>query len=755
MSMETFEAPPVPDPRGGGHHSSGRPLPFRDLLLGLLLAHERELQEARSTGIAGGAATGGDAGREQRRQPEGLRQSLPSSSTPDALSWLQDAAAVAKTAAQARKAAPAAAAPAARASQAREAGLRKSVDPHAPPVESQRPPPQGNNNQRTQACEAAAALNLNAVVPSAACSRPSAVTSLPSMPVSLEDWDESQDAQICYSPAVSSRVAGSAFLPPSKSTSFGFDLRSKARVDEDTAEELGMCPEAFKAKMKERRRTQATEQLRKTEAHLRVSFRRNSGSQTERSFASTLVSTYSKRKGNRQGQIQEDNLVGRTDSGINVKNFLSRIRRDLRLQAMVIDSIMGLVIVLNTAVIGMSCDLGQGWGGWIWIDSIFAVVFLTEALSKVSILGIREYFTGSDLCWNVFELSLALMAVLEVVLQLVGSTDGEGAGANFSLFRIVRLARITRIIRVCRLEIFTELMVMIKGTLGGIRTLLWSVVLISLPLYAVALIFRETLGPLKDSGFGAEAFATVPLSFFTVFRCVVSGECTEKNGRPIFVWVSTKYGWGFAFMYCVLQLFMTFGLFNVIVAIFVENVVAAAKFNDQLVKRQRLRDQVFFLEKMSELALVVAEHDENLTGRRHDCRDEQALRENLDALLAFTMDIAIDRSLFERLKMDQRFNDLLHDLDIADEDQFDIFDTLNADDSENIHFEEFMVGIGKLRGDARRSDIVAVSLVMDSFIMEFRKFQLEVTSLAQLQQSQMLELLQLPTREPSVCPLQR
>merc|ERR1712151_1069752 len=100
---------------------------------------------------------------------------------------------------------------------------------------------------------------------------------------------------------------------------------------------------------------------------------------------------------------------------------------------------------------------------------------------------------------------------------------------------------------------------------GGIRTLCWSTVLISLPLYAVALILRETVGQIQDAegtpSSGAEMFRSVPDSFFTVFRCVVAGECTEEAGRPIFLHVAANHGWGYALLYCFTMLFMIFGLF--------------------------------------------------------------------------------------------------------------------------------------------------------------------------------------------------
>merc|ERR1712060_644880 len=52
----------------------------------------------------------------------------------------------------------------------------------------------------------------------------------------------------------------------------------------------------------------------------------------------------------------------------------------------------------------------------------------------------------------------------------------------------------------------------------------------------------------------------------------------------------------------------------------------------------------------------------------------------------------------------------LHSLDMADEDQIDIFETLDVDGSGTVDLEELIVGVNKMRGDARRSDVVGISL---------------------------------------------
>merc|ERR1719517_182847 len=73
--------------------------------------------------------------------------------------------------------------------------------------------------------------------------------------------------------------------------------------------------------------------------------------------------------------------------------------------------------------------------------------------------------------------------------------------------------------------------------------------------------------------------------------------------------------------------------------------------------------------------------------------------------------IQITPEFFHRLFTFREFKNILNDLDISDEDQLDLFETLDVDGGGTIDLEELIVGISKLRGDARRSDIISVNLI--------------------------------------------
>merc|ERR1712003_439024 len=108
--------------------------------------------------------------------------------------------------------------------------------------------------------------------------------------------------------------------------------------------------------------------------------------------------------------------------------------------------------------------------------------------------------------------------------------------------------------------------------------------------------------------------------------------------------------------------------------------------------------------------------------------------------------IQIIPDFFNHLRSFKEFQDLLTDLDVSDEDQLDLFDTLDVDGGGTIDLEELIVGICKLRGDARRSDIVGVSLIARSIQMAMARF--EETALDVLNdQSKTMKALQSGLRD--------
>jgi len=274
--------------------------------------------------------------------------------------------------------------------------------------------------------------------------------------------------------------------------------------------------------------------------------------------------------------------------------------------------------------------------------------------------------------------------------------EGEGGGV-YSVFRVFRMLRATRIMRVARLRIFQDLAILVKGLLGGMRVLAWSLVLIFLPLYCMAVMFRETIGQeVGNSGSGEQHFRTLWESLFTIFRCTVAGDCDTADGKPIFVLMAAEYGWGYGALYVMVVVFVSLGLSNVIAAVFVEQVIVGAKTSAMLMRRHRLRDKSFFARKIAELLKLTVELHDRLGPTQLSAHD----------VFQRAQEIQITPVVFDRFREDPRFCEILRELDVPDDEHLNLLETLDVTGNNSIEVGELVDGINRLRGEAKRSDIV-------------------------------------------------
>eukprot|EP00429_Kryptoperidinium_foliaceum_P075181 CAMPEP_0176216134 /NCGR_PEP_ID=MMETSP0121_2-20121125/17037_1 /TAXON_ID=160619 /ORGANISM="Kryptoperidinium foliaceum, Strain CCMP 1326" /LENGTH=180 /DNA_ID=CAMNT_0017555257 /DNA_START=163 /DNA_END=702 /DNA_ORIENTATION=+ len=173
---------------------------------------------------------------------------------------------------------------------------------------------------------------------------------------------------------------------------------------------------------------------------------------------------------------------------------------------------------------------------------------------------------------------------------------------------------------------------------------------------------------------------------------------------------------------------MSFGMYNTIAAIFVENTLAAARCNTVLQKRQRLLDRKIFSEKAAELIQFMwGVHKARREDPREnlDAHERVALLKGLEPMeegeLQEAANLQITPSFFDFLLQFREFKVILEELDVSDEDQIDMFDTLDVDGEGTIDIEAMIVGIARLRGEARRADIIGVSLVVRAIQAEVKQ----------------------------------
>jgi hypothetical protein len=376
-----------------------------------------------------------------------------------------------------------------------------------------------------------------------------------------------------------------------------------------------------------------------------------------------------------------------------------------------IDMFAAAVILINGLTIGISSDIA--WEGWDEVDLAFTVFFTFEIIVKMWLSGLREHFFGSDWAWNAFDGVVVIFAVFDVALGCIAapSNNVNGAVALVRLARLARLTRMMRLLRILRLRIFKELMLMVKGVVAGLRTLFWAIVMLLFITYACAVLLRQTVGEARhhmDDKYNTVLFGSVPWSMFVVFRCFM-GDCSLPDGTPLPSHLYELYGCLFVIPYGLCIVFVVFGIFNIVTALFVECVMEAAR-QRRLLSNDAEKIRVGRI--MTKLVMKVAQgpHDQQkprrlMTQALGWSSPKQTTGERIIQIKG-----EVTREMFHRALTDPEVVRLIEDLDINVGDPSDLFDAVDADGSGQIDVGELITGIMKLLSGETKCDTVALVL---------------------------------------------
>eukprot|EP00927_Polykrikos_kofoidii_P050904 TRINITY_DN44749_c0_g1_i1.p1 TRINITY_DN44749_c0_g1~~TRINITY_DN44749_c0_g1_i1.p1 ORF type:complete len:601 (-),score=89.24 TRINITY_DN44749_c0_g1_i1:48-1850(-) len=369
-----------------------------------------------------------------------------------------------------------------------------------------------------------------------------------------------------------------------------------------------------------------------------------------------------------------------------------------------LDKITVVAILLNIVYVGISSELDSTSISFS-VDCTFVVFFTVERIFKIYFAGLAGYFTGGDRNLNVLETVLVLWSIADLISVQTGLWN---TAVSTTFLRMFRMGRLAKFLRLLRLKICQEICLMVNCMAGGMRTLATSLILVLVPLYVVSYILRETAGRFLHDRTFEKSFSNIGLSCFTMFRCVVAGDCSDEHGRPLFAMLSAGHGWGYACIYIVLILLMNIAVFNVIVALYVDNTLQYAKNEKTSWMRDKLRNESYFASRAKELLDIIF----SIEGR---CIATVSVAD----LWATT----VSEDTFVKICENARFREILRELDVAEEDQVDLFETLDVDGGGSLSMEELLVGVSKLRGEPRRADLIHILLVLRSLQMSFHAFE--------------------------------
>ena len=375
-----------------------------------------------------------------------------------------------------------------------------------------------------------------------------------------------------------------------------------------------------------------------------------------------------------------------------------------------LEPLVACVIIANGIMIGFQTDPEyRDWDGWIWIETAFALFLIAEIILRMLFMqGRRMFFCGQECAWNYFDMVLAVSGLVDVSVQLVG-LDMPDVFAT-SLLRFCRLIRLVRIVKVFRLKAMKDLRLMVKGLVAGIKTLVLAFTLLFTVLYVISGFATMTFGndPKTIERGLQRYFITIPDSMFTCFRCF-TGECVNDEGQPIHSILKEEFGFVFVFGYVASFMLVSLGIFNVILAVYVDITMKAAKENDLTVE-QHSRESIRIARIARELlkkfaaAFRLFQNMDDEEGNSPKTLFNSRSQGFMDA--GVLESIHITKELFLMVIQDRRVQGLMDELELPP-DRANLFEIIDADGSGTLQLSELVHGLLKIRGEISKSDVVA------------------------------------------------
>jgi len=382
--------------------------------------------------------------------------------------------------------------------------------------------------------------------------------------------------------------------------------------------------------------------------------------------------------------------------------------------ALMLDTVPAIVILLNAIMIGMSTDIEPESPGWEVCEIVFTTFFTMEGLLKMRLMGLKDFYCGPVWYWNWFDVFCLVIAYADVFFTFWFSekTQGIDASSNdlglgqLTFLKIVRLGRLTRLVRLLRFKIFNELKMMVQGIVSGLRVLFWAIVLLFFVVYTLGVVGRKLFGDTHKE------FSTVPAATFSMFRCFTDG-CSAYDGTPLHEALRESYGGLFTIMYFLTFLFVTIGIFNLIMAIFIENVAQAAlrrktrELSDNAAKHERhLRQAIGRLLRAGRAAPDVKRLGSQIAWLASDRTGSSASEEEEAPL----NDVVITREVFNLWLDDRDLCSILDECLVEISNKQEIFDVLDVGTDGFLDVEDLVGGLMRLRGPVTKNDILSIRL---------------------------------------------
>ncbi|CAE7734014.1 Scn9a, partial [Symbiodinium pilosum] len=280
-------------------------------------------------------------------------------------------------------------------------------------------------------------------------------------------------------------------------------------------------------------------------------------------------------------------------------------RRRLRrlVQNFWFDCFIMAMILVHTLSIGAqinhlaATERTDGGRFWRSVDFFFCVLFASEVALKLYVYRIR-FFTMHACAWNIIDLVLAILQIIEEVLAIAADRL-DPSYQNTSVMRAVRMMRGVKVLRLVRAVRYArDLQLIVSCLILSLRTFLWSVLLLVMTIYVMAIYVTQACNLRRFENPDADGndllkqwWGDIFTSMLSVFQALSGGVDWNDVLQPILQHVSPAL----AVFFVVYLAFCYLALLNVITGTFVETVGRQAsdlKIRTQILQARRLFQQI-------------------------------------------------------------------------------------------------------------------------------------------------------------------
>lgn len=351
------------------------------------------------------------------------------------------------------------------------------------------------------------------------------------------------------------------------------------------------------------------------------------------------------------------------------------------------DIVFAVLIVLNSIMLGVMAQWQIDNPDYPdpkvfhYIEYAFTFVYLMELILRCICYGCGFFF-GKGWGWNLFDLAIVLMGLIQFVFEMVETNNAISSSSEQIITKVVHMMRLLRVVRIIRvLRFLAELRMMVTLIMHSLRSLFWLMVLLFVTMYVYAIIVTQAVGDyaLGDSVDPTllpvllDKFGGIGSSLYTLYAAITGG----------LIWMDVVQildracGRVFSFLFVSYIFIGIFCILNVVTGVYVDGAIQrSAQERDLRLEKEREDRESY----ESMLLDLLAEIDLEGTGQ-------------------------ISREMLEDAFEKDRVRHFFSVLEIEVHDSNYLFDMLDLDQSGVVEIEEFVTGCLKFKGSAKSIDV--------------------------------------------------